>query len=769
LAPLTPGDTRYLIAAFLKYGNEKDVHEQVIAPLMLEHDATNEATTRLHMMTEPELKKFAQKYNLDRNVPPGRQDFDEIGRILREMKDNGANVAFKLPGEEASCCDMLADSAKEHLHKNDLFIFVQSRDQARLLETFPGCIGTDGTHRTMSYRNAKLITVNITSYGQAETKERGFVVALCITTSEREDIHLAIIEQIRAAQRADWVPKLLMSDMAFAAFNAWVKVFRELRWLFCVFHVWQAWLKKLRQTSRPSGMTQADFSHLRGHLIREIKDLISPPAGTTLTWDEFNERAEVVRLLMWAFGLTELATSWEQYLAKKDRWAPPARREAVDQAFGKGSPLPMLAVSNNSVERFFGVLKYILLGGKTALTISALLRVWIIYGARIRINAVKAGISLAHLQGGSSPFDATSDLATEAANIFEEVIDAEEAREQEMDEEEINEQPDTQLNEQAEGQFEAEDGENHDGNQVSDHSGHIVQRFVARSPEERATEGLLESLDALDEVIVQIREWAINSTQGFASEKHMLVSQIGKLLTTGRVALALSNDAVTEALGPATIQPLIKQRNNYGPVSKDVAEAAVVALAKSKRDRKQMSAELRAKIEAESFRDFSKALMVDEVAFAAKVKAAQEDASDSDYTVLRAWLKKNSAKRLYGLGKYILGITTTFPSWKKERLVDAIVSEIKSRFALSEADQAFAGDFGVLMKDTEDLFKNDVICLRVNAVDNLGDPCVVLCDHVEAWVVRNVKAERVVVDISCVQWGYLSEQRRDWKDLQIQS
>ena len=128
-------------------------------------------------------------------------------------------------------------------------------------------------------------------------------------------------------------------------------------------------------------MTQADFSHFRGHLIREIKDLISPPAGTTLTWDEFNERAEVVRLLLWAFGLTELATSWEQYLARKDKWAPPARREAVDEAFGSGSPLPMLAVSNNSVERFFGVLKYILLGGKSALTICALVKVWIIHGA----------------------------------------------------------------------------------------------------------------------------------------------------------------------------------------------------------------------------------------------------------------------------------------------------------------------------------------------------------------------------------------------------
>ena len=723
---------------------------------MLGLNPDNEATTRLHMMTEVELKKFAQKFGLDKDVPPGRKDFEELGRVLADLKSKGGNIAFKLPGQEASSCSMLADAAKKHLQKNDLFIMVQSQDQARLLELFPGCIGTDGTHRVLSYHNAKLITVNVTSYGKAGVTERGFPVAFVITTSEREEIHLAIIAQIQAAQKPDWAPKLLMSDMAFAAFNAWVKVFPELRWLFCVFHVWQAWIKKLKQATRPDGveLTQAEFSHLKGQLIREIKDLISPGQGVTLSWDDFNKRAELVRKLLWAFRLSDLATSWEQYLGRKDKWAPPARREAVDHAFGEGSPLPMLAVSNNSVERFFGVLKYILLEGKSALTISALLQVWILYGARIRINAVRAGISLALLHNAT-------DEENEQNDIIERVISDDEA------EDDVDDDIEEQAEDDAQEQVQSRKSEGDLDDPVHHPETRTVQRSSAHSRDDRFSDELLKGLDAMDSVVAAVREWTLTSRHAFASEKRLLTSQMGKIMATARVAMGLEEEVDAGALGPASIQPLIKQRDNYGPVPASVSQATIEALSKKKRERTKHTEDVRARLQAESFMDFSRKIMENEHDFAARVKAAQELASKSNFPVLRARLKKNTCMRICGLGKFNLGMATIFASWKKQQMIDAIVAEVSSRFSFSSADETLIGDFGVLTEDTGDLFRSDVICLEVNAVDNFGDPCVVGCDYIQAWVVRSIKPERVEVKLSCVQWGYLSESRKDLEDLKV--
>jgi MULE transposase domain len=94
-----------------------------------------------------------------------------------------------------------------------------------------------------------------------------------MTTSEREDVHKAIVCCLREAVPV-WVPELLMTDMAFSAYNAWKSFFPELKWLWCVFHLWQAWIKRLKQAQRPDALSKNDWSILKRQLIRAIKELI---------------------------------------------------------------------------------------------------------------------------------------------------------------------------------------------------------------------------------------------------------------------------------------------------------------------------------------------------------------------------------------------------------------------------------------------------------------------------------------------------------------
>ena len=106
----------------------------------------------------------------------------------------------------------------------------------------------------------------------------------------------------------------------------------ELIWLWCVFHVWQAWIRKLSRVARPEGMGVREFKLIKGKLIQEMKDLIAPKEE--LKAEDFKRRVKVVSDLMWGVGLYEHGESLDTYINNSSRWAPPSRRAAVLLVFG---------------------------------------------------------------------------------------------------------------------------------------------------------------------------------------------------------------------------------------------------------------------------------------------------------------------------------------------------------------------------------------------------------------------------------------------------
>jgi MULE transposase domain len=306
------------------------------------------------------------------------------------MQTGGATVAFKEPGCSVNHPNTIVDaSAKTFLLDDDLFIFGMERIHGRLLKRYGKVVSTDATHAVFSYGNIKLIVVMVTSFSSnIVVRERGFPVAFALTTSEREDVHKAIVAHLRAAV-PDWEPELLMSDMAFAAYNAWKAFFPNLRWLWCVFHVWQAWIRRLKQLQRPDGVERDDWSRLKGSLIKAIKELISPKQEHSFTPEHFEKTCDLIVRLMWLHGLDETADCFEGYVKNASRWAPFERRAAVLEVFGSWKRMPMLAMSNNPLEAFFGVVKYTLLDGKSGRTVVAFLEIWRLYEGRLFSNMTK--------------------------------------------------------------------------------------------------------------------------------------------------------------------------------------------------------------------------------------------------------------------------------------------------------------------------------------------------------------------------------------------
>lgn len=230
-------------------------------------------------MSPSEISDFRKQFGLGTLVRSGAEDFKAVGQLLQELiRLPGWNICYKFPGQDPKDSVGAAPGVWAHLSEDDLFLFVQDPLQSALLTKYGVCCATDPTHSVLSYNKVKLISVQVASYHPEENSrgliERGHVVAVALVNSEREDVQAALLSQILKQTGTGWSPKVLMTDLAFAAFNAWKKEFPELNWRFCNFHVWQAWTRKIDSLSQPQDMAPDDFKQCKYLIKSEIHSLL---------------------------------------------------------------------------------------------------------------------------------------------------------------------------------------------------------------------------------------------------------------------------------------------------------------------------------------------------------------------------------------------------------------------------------------------------------------------------------------------------------------
>ncbi len=781
---MTPKETKQLIEWLLQYSVD-DVWKKKIAPLILKQSEANFPYSRLVRLTEGDLRKFALKVGLNKNIKPGAADFTETRRLVDELRSKGYMVYLKLPGEDPGSCSTIPDCVRKYLTKKDLFLFVQTELQARLMEKYGIIIGTDGTHGTLSYGNLKLISLFVTTYDEDESvDERGFPVGLIISTSERTDVHKAAITCVRLNVREDWKPKLIMSDMAFSAFNAWSEIFTGIHWLWCVFHVWQAWHKKIKQAPRPNGMNQDDYARIRGHLLHQMLHLICP-SESKMSWAEFDSLANDLRKIMLAKGFVPLVESFDTYLKNKDRWAPPARREAVEAIFGKGCRLPMLAKSNNCVESFFRVLKWVLLKGKCSLTLASLLGVWDEHQARIRVNLCKCGVLLnelirstrvqLYLEDGSKEnksmrLDLTSQSA-ELTGIDKSIIDsvAEMAEQNQIlddDDDDENECTDDSSDSDGPDVEENDDGPE-GGNKTAVWPSIVVPNLLRQSleAERSAASSLNNRIGDLSTRLEALRIWNDKHPNQFESHKKTLSSSIGSLCQCIDIATGLTIDVSEVEMGG--VKAFVKQAGNYGTsIAEDILETSAEVLNKVKRKSKKKNNVK--DVSDEAFEKFRDEIFAEED-FEVKLRDAEANYNCLNFRTLRSALERNTSKRLYGIATFILGLSLS-TSLRKSKIIDSIVKVIDSQGLKVPDLELVVADVGVVVEDNleNQLFKGEVVWLKANSTTNLGDSAVTVCldDPLRGYVTRgNSTVVEIEVLPKLIRWGRLSENCKTLDDL----
>lgn len=774
--PLTAQESDFLIQTVLKYGGDVErIFKEVIAPAIEKCLFERKQPTRLLRMRPSAMRKFVKRLGLPTDHPQrGEDDLRKVREVLVQLKEQGAVVGWKMPGVPVSHPEtILEESSKQYLDTKDTFIFLMTDIQMRLLRRFGTCIAADGTHAVFAYSNLKLIVVLVTSFDASpdgNIKERGFPVALVLTTSEREQVHRAIVTHIRSGVGQQWTPRLLMTDMAFGAYNAWSFFFPGLIWLWCVFHVYQAWIRKLSKAVRPDGIGTEEFSGLRGSLIKEVTAVISPKTETPMTEDEFQTRCRRISLLFWGAGLYDVAKSWDNYVERSERWSPPARDRVVMAVFGALTRMPKLSKSNNALERFFGVLKHRLLAGVSAKTICAFLCVWKLYLSQIYINALESNIlgtiglihaPRTHVNEVAEEGDLDDDLAEQLFDGLESDSVTSDAEDQRLRDEEESVPGDDEFETPAEIPKSDPTSPEEWTSFMNELERDLID-FRKIRPNGTAMQGIKHMYNQLKRAITSQQMTAVydGSELGFTNSSAPFVKQKDNFDTSPEFVplMAVTPRQPTQDALEGAVEAIISTNQQDAPSASTDVPTHEIDLSMLNKDKRPKLTLGDAPANTVDFATYADALLQTK-AFQDRIKLGKELAANDSLPCLRVALSWNTSKRIRGIACHIFKEDVCTATIKQKR-ISQFIAHILSKFpsiATCEAAKSVA-DVGIFIDDDDTARRTEVVFLCANSANAAGEPCVSRCETYTGLLPRGDQVLTLAfVQHRCILRGRLQE------------
>jgi len=565
-----------------------------------------------------------------------------------------------------------------------------------------------------------------------------------------------------------------MTDMAFSAYNAWKSFFPDLKWLWCRFHVLQAWLKRLKRMPAPPRLSADLWERYRGWLVREILDLISPD-DPSMSREEFEQRCHAVSQVLWCLEATDTAALFDQYIKNADLWSPHARRlAAASVGFTDPAKLPKLIASNNALERFFGVLKHTVLKGKPVKTVTEFLQLWRKYQVRIYLNALHAKV----LHAISFSESSAAALAEDEGNPF--VVDALHGSDDGSEDEDLKDDGDEPTAEDLDGQeedFKQSKERDLFTRASAQHKG--LTRVLAElsdlcaqlAPSEASTSDQVAQLSRLYGQAEALKNVAVAAVRGEAYDGLNL-----SFLTKRSEFIKQRDNYDSSQFVPSCLSPLVTA-NVMVPTSDGTATAlaatapslpsnegdeklstSVLRKAKRAKRTKQDAAEMR---HLNSFAEVVSEVVTQETL--PRALAAKSSANNASLPLLRNSLGWNTGNRIRAVAHDLFKLE--FP---KTALKTAIIAKFVSR--LLEALPCDTGaevlsavaDLGVVHTPQGGVARGELILLRANSLSNAGEECVAACENLSGWAVREGRLEFIdIVPSGSLFWGRLFEKRRE--------
>jgi len=99
----------------------------------------------------------------------------------------------------------------------------------------------------------------------------------------------------------------------------------------------------------------------------------------------------------------------------------------------------------------------------------------------------------------------------------------------------------------------------------------------------------------------------------------------------------------------------------------------------------------------------------------------------------------------------------------KEELASRLIAHlIKESVEIPSDIGALVADIGIVHISDENYAKGEVVLLRANALNNMGEQCVASYENLAGWIVRAGKlCKEELINSSNISWGRLVEKRKE--------
>lgn len=172
---------------------------------------SNEQFKRIHLVTKKDLFNIEQSFNLSKDVVRHSNDAISVDAFVNQMRNEGSSILFYKPQGTVL-------ENHPNLKKDDFVLMLMKKAQEELLIKYGlDCVCSDGTHGLNNY-NFELNTLLI-----LDDIREGFPVAFLISNRCDTEVFKLFLSEIK--DRVGLIsPKIFMSDLANAFYNAWISV-----------------------------------------------------------------------------------------------------------------------------------------------------------------------------------------------------------------------------------------------------------------------------------------------------------------------------------------------------------------------------------------------------------------------------------------------------------------------------------------------------------------------------------------------------------------
>uniref|UniRef100_A0A6P7GVN3 Uncharacterized protein LOC114341342 n=1 Tax=Diabrotica virgifera virgifera TaxID=50390 RepID=A0A6P7GVN3_DIAVI len=227
---------------FLSTSDRQHIASKIAAKIPLQSildevrdSVTNSKLERTHLLTKKDLYNIERAFNLNRSAIRHANDAISVDAWVNELKVSGSILFYKPQG--------CLSNEYPQLKQEDFVLMIMTEGQKELLLRFgDDCICMDGTHGLNGY-GFELHTILV-----LDDLREGYPSAFLI--SSRNDAELMKIFFLHVEEQIGKKikPRVFMSDMAEAYYNAWLQVMHPAEFrLYCSWHVDRAWRKNLEK------------------------------------------------------------------------------------------------------------------------------------------------------------------------------------------------------------------------------------------------------------------------------------------------------------------------------------------------------------------------------------------------------------------------------------------------------------------------------------------------------------------------------------------